>query len=65
MRTRGTSKVHSIPYVTHVTSTVSLDITPSSIISTPYYLYKFAAEVCLSPIYARLGYKQELCDSNK
>ena len=49
----------------HVTSTVSLNITPSSIISPPYYLYKFAAEVCLSLIYARLSYKEELCDSDK
>ena len=30
----------------------SLDITPPLIISPPYYLHEFAAEVYLSPIYA-------------
>ena len=46
----------------------SLDITPPSIITTPYYLHKFAAEVYLSPIYAymeNLIRTEELCDSDE
>ena len=39
----------------------SLDITPPSFKSPPYYLHEFAAEVCLSPIYTPLG----LCDSDE